>query len=428
MKTDERKLVVWLGGGVLVTGLLPLLLYWFLLGRIPSVSVSEARVLLARTNSPPVLVDVRPPEVYLAHHVEGAVSWPYQAIASATDSSQMPPSLKGKQLLLICSTGLRSSSATHKLGGRLGVEASNVTGGMQAWDAIPPGQNSAFRSFDVFEQWVVIITAFGIKPAYTLLSLVVIIWLWRQRGPDLVALRWGLIAFWLGENACATNYMIFHGNSDFWEYLHNLGMAACFSFTTYALLEGTDRRLIKYSPAKDRCAALSLCRACIKYDADVPCGLRRVFAMFLPATIVVAAMPLCADLKTAAYDTHILGTTVHYSDTLADQLFEIRYCPYMAVLLLTASWLVLLFKRQEPVPLAKLLFAAGMGPVGFGFMRLFLSAAYREDPVWFNAWEEITELLFVAAVAFILLVFRQSLFAKEPPSQTNPAGTQEAPA
>lgn len=419
MKTDQRKTTVWLVGGVVVAGLLPLLLYWLLLGRVASVSVSEARSLLARTNSPPVLVDVRPPGAYSAHHVDGAVNWPYQAIASSANSSRMPPSLKERPLLLICNTGLKSSLATHRLGARLGVEANSVAGGMQAWDAIPPGQNSAFRNFSVFEQWLVIITAFGIKPAYTLISLVVIIWLWRRQSPDLVALRWGLIAFWLGENACAVNYMVFHGYSDFWEYLHNLGMAICFSFTTYALLEGTDRRLIKYSSAKDRCAALSLCRACIKH-ADVPCGLRRVFTMLIPATIALAAMPLCADLKTAAYDTFILGTNVHYSETLADQLFEIRYCPYLAMLSLTASWLVLLFKRREPVPLAKVLFAAGMGPLGFGFMRLFLAAAYRDDPVWFNAWEEITELIFTAAVAFILLVFRQSLLTKEPPAAADP--------
>ena len=88
----------------------------------------------------------------------------------------------------------------------------------------------------------------------------------------------------------------------------------------------------------------------------------------------------------------------------------------------------MLFKREEPVPPAKVLFAAATGPLGFGFMRLFLVAAYRENAVWANAWEEITELIFTAAVAFILFVFRQSLFAKEPPAQTNPTGPQEAPA
>ena len=424
MKPENRK-SAWLTGGVLLAGLLPFLLYWLLIGRAPSVSVDEARKLLAQTNSTAVLVDVREPEAFSAHHIEGAVNWPYPAITHATGQNEMPPSLQGRKLLLICNSGLRSSLAAQKLNSATGVEAVSVTGGMQAWDAIPPGQTSAVRNLSLFEQWLVVVIAFGVKPAYTLLSLVVIIWLWRRQAPDLVALRWGLIAFWLGENACAANYMIFHGYSNFWEYLHNLGMALCFAFVTYALLEGMDRRLIKYSAVKDRCAALSLCRACIKY-ADVPCGLRRVFTMLVPATLVVAFMPLSVGLKTAAFDTDILGTSVHYSETLADQLFEIRYCPYLAVLLLTASWLALLFKRQEAVPLAKVLFAAAMGPVGFGFMRLFLTAAYHENLVWFNAWEEITELLFVFAVAFMLFVFHQSLFAKE--TLPNPANTQEAPA
>ena len=319
MKTDQRKSVVWLGGGILVAGLLPLLLYWLMLG-----------------------------------HVD-------------------------------------------------------------AWTTLLNRQAPAFRASSIFEQWVVAITALAVKPAYMLISLVTIIWLWRRQAPDLAALRWGLIAFWLGEAACAVNFVVLQGYSDLWEYFHNFGMAVGFSFVTYALLEGMDRRLIKYNSAKDRCAALNLCRACIKY-ADAPCGLRRMFAMLIPATIVVAVMPLCADLKTAAYDTIIMGKPVYFSETLSNQLFEIRYCPDLALLLLMASWLVLLFKRQDPVPLAKALFAAATGPMGFGFMRLFLAAAYRENPVWANAWEEITELLFVAAVAFVLWIFRQGLFRPESPT------------
>ncbi len=332
MKTDRQKPLVWFGGGVLVAGLLPLLLYWLLLG-----------------------------------HVD-------------------------------------------------------------AWAALHNAPAAAFRDTSRFEQWLVVLVAFGIKPAYMLISLLSILWLWRQRAPDLVALRWGLIAFWLGENACTVNYMFIRGSSDFWEYLHNLGMAVCFSLATYALLEGTDRRLIKYSSIKDRCAALSLCRACIKYDADVPCGLRRVFTMLIPATIVLAVMLLGADLKPAAYDTTIMGSGVHYSETLTDQLFEIRYCPALTILLLIASWLVLLFKRAEPVPLAKVLFAAAMGPFGFGLMRLFLATVFREDLIQYVVWEEITELVFVAAVAFVLFVFRHSLFVKEPSIPVDPAGTWEAPA
>lgn len=295
-----------------------------------------------------------------------------------------------------------------------------LLGHVPAWTTLLKDQVTPFRDTSQFEQCLVVVVAFVIKPAYILITSFLIIWLWRQPAPELAALRWGLIAFWLGENACSINFLFVRGDSDFWEYWHNFGMAACFSFVTYAVLEGTDRRLIKYSSAKDRCAALSLCRACIKHDAGAPCGLRRLFKMLLPVTLVLAAMLLTADLKLAAHNTTIFGSSVHYSETLTDQLFEIRYCPVLAILLLTASWLVLLVKREDPVPLAKALFAAAMGPLGFGFLRLFLSAVYREDLIRYVVWEEMTELVFVAAAAFVLLVFRQSLFVNEP---RNPVGS-----
>src|SRR6516162_5973181 len=110
----------------------------------------------------------------------------------------------------------------------------------------------AFRATSVFEQWMLLLTAVAVKPAYILITTLLVIWLWRQQASDLVALRRGLIAFWLGENACTVNFLGYHGDSELWEYLHNYGMVVCFSFITYALLEGIDRRLIKYSPAQDR--------------------------------------------------------------------------------------------------------------------------------------------------------------------------------
>lgn len=294
-----------------------------------------------------------------------------------------------------------------------------------AGNALADGQSSGPHSIGPFKQWVVILTAFGVKPAYMFVSLAVVFWLWRQRSSDLVALRWGLLVFWLGEAACAVNFMVLQGYSDFWEFLHNYGMAAGFSFIAYALLEGLDRRLIKYSAARDRCSALSLCHACIKY-ADAPCGLRRMFAMLIPATIIVAFIPLCADLRPSVYDTTVWGKPVHYAEALSDQLFGIRYCPALAILLMTASWLVLLFKRVEPVSPAKILFAAALGPLGFGFMRLFLVAVYRNDAVWANAWEEITELIFVVAIAFVLWIFRQALFAPESSISPNQSNAIEA--
>jgi len=279
------------------------------------------------------------------------------------------------------------------------------------------------RSLSLPKQWLAVITGFVIKPAHMLLCLALIVWLWRQRAPDLVALRWGLIIFLLGEASCAENYLACEGRSELWEFLHNYGMSVGFAFTAYALLEGLDRRVIKYSPAKERCAALSLCRACIKY-ADVPCGLRRLFHLLIPASILLAIMPLCVRPEVVSYNVTVLGTLTNYSHLISDQLYETWYCPALAIVLLLVSWLVLCFKRDDPVALSKVFFAAAMGPLSFGLFRLFLYSVYRDELLWAALWEEVTELLFVASVGFVLWVFRDSLFLRQTPAavaQSSPA-------
>lgn len=278
------------------------------------------------------------------------------------------------------------------------------------------------RVMSSLEQWLAVITAFGVKPTYMLLSLGLIVVLWRQSAADLAALRWGLGFFLAGEAFCAANYLFFGGTSDFVEYLHGFGMTVCFGFTTYAVLEGVDERLVKLSPPQARCAALSLCRACIKH-ADVPCGLRRLFEFLTPALAVVALMPLCAPLRPLAYTTTILGSTYGYAHTALDQAYEIRFCALAAAVLVLASWGVLLSGRRDAVALAKVLFAAGLGPLGFGTLRLLLVSAYGDNLVWFDVWEELTELLFVLGVAVTLWLFRRSLLGAQtqPPPAAAPA-------
>jgi hypothetical protein len=269
------------------------------------------------------------------------------------------------------------------------------------------------RNISAFEQWLVVFTAFGVKPAYMLLSLAWIAWLWRRHAPDLVALRWGLIFFLGGEIACAANYLLCAGTSAVTDYLHSYGMAVGFSFITYALLEGMDFRLIKYSAAKDRCAALSLCRSCIKY-ADVPCGLRRLFSFLIPSLAVIGLMLPSAAPKPFSYRVNILNSPQEFSTPLWSQLFEGQYCAWIAIALLLTSWIVLSFKRTEPVAAAKVLFAAAMGPLGFGLMRFFLRTVYRDNLPWANIWEELTELIFVGGVGLVLWLFRGALFREAP--------------
>ena len=225
-------------------------------------------------------------------------------------------------------------------------------------------------------------------------------------------MAWGLFFFWFGENACALNYLIFQGKSDLWEYFHNYGMAAGFSFVAYAFIEGLDRRVIHHSTQGDRCALFGLCRVCIKYT-KVECALEQIFRVLIPALLLVTFLPLSAELRPLSYDVTVLGKATNYSVMLSSQLFEIRYCPFVAFVFLASAWLVLLFKRKNPVPLSKILLAVALGPLSFGLMRLFLAAVFQEDLSWFNTWEELTELVFIVAVARVLWLFRKSLFAKE---------------
>lgn len=396
---------------IVVGGVLPVLFHWLGTGGVPSASVSEARTLLASADSGGVLVDVRSPEAFAAGHAAGARNWPYDALAAVTNASQLPAELVNKQLLLICDSGYLSAAAVRRLRA-LGVSsARNVTGGLEAWQAETPASPDALRPMSTLEQWLAVVTAFGVKPAYMLISLALIIVLWRSAAPDLAALRRGLIGFLAGEAFCAVNYLACQGQSALVEYLHSYGMVLNFGFTAYAVFEGVDRRIVRYSTPDAKCAGLSLCLRCIKYTT-APCGFQRLFLLLIPAALVVSFMPLCVRLKTVGYSSCILGTVYQYSHPLSSQLFEVRYCALVAAALLAAAWLVLGFKGAPAIPLAKVLFAAGLGPLGFGLMRMTLFTAYADNQVWLNVWEEITELLFIGGVAFALWVFKAGLFPR----------------
>jgi len=285
-----------------------------------------------------------------------------------------------------------------------------------AFDALPaagiPADTQPRQPMSLVKQWLVVLTAFGVKPFYLLVSLGVVLWLWRQRSPDLTALRWGLIWFWAGEQSCTVNWLLYAGASEGWEYLHNFGMVAGFAFVFWAVMEGVDGRLIHFSAENERCTALALCRRCSKY-ADEPCGFRRVFLITVPAAAVLALLPLTAGFKLTSYGANVLGAAVCYSHSPASQWFELRLCPALALACFAVAWLGLCSQGKQAVSRSKLFFAAGLGPLSFGLMRMSLVATFSNDLMWFEAWEEWTELLFVLSVVCLLWTFRHGLFAND---------------
>jgi len=423
MPNASRKTFAAVAALVAVGTVAPLALYGLLLACIPTLTPEEAKGLLSQGNPPAVLVDVRGAERFSAGHIEGAVNWPLEKVRAAASPDRLPAEIRGKTLLVVCDVGTGSRPAVWHLGRMAGVRAWDVRGGIQewlrsapqpegrGWDRwrTPEGLGSfRFRTSPPWEQALAVLSYFFIKPIYMLLSLVIVAVLWRSTAADLVALRWGTLAFFLGESACAVNYFGYQETSYLWEYLHAAGMFVCFGFFAYAILEAVDDRILGLSDPARRCAAVRLCGACIKH-ADVPCGLKRSFYVFIPAVMAVAMMVPTAGWRDHSYNTLIFGQPYNYGHLRAFQQVENWYCPAAALVMLGASLAILPLKRREPIAAAKIAFAAGLGPLGFGMFRMLLGAAYDDNRVWFLFWEEATELLLMAGTCCLLWIFRRGL-------------------
>ena len=204
-------------GLVIVGGLVPLAFYWALFGRVATITVDEAKQRLKRKGEETVLVDVRRPEAFLAGHLGGAVNWPIETVLALRHADGLPPAFRGKTLLLICDVGWDSRRAADHLAA-IGVgRAINVRGGIQEWIHATPSPTWSdfdrwqigpdrlvgfpFRESPLGEQVAAVAAFFFFKPIYTILSLLIVIALWNSREADLAAVRWAMIAFFVGENA-----------------------------------------------------------------------------------------------------------------------------------------------------------------------------------------------------------------------------------
>lgn len=427
--TRTKKHMAIVTGLSCLGGLVPWLCYSIFMGQIDQHTPQQAKRILGQKDTQAILVDIRSKADYDTNHIQDALHWPEQNILACASVDDLPEALRNRTLFLYGNTGLDSYGATRHLTRHRMARAINMRGGIQDWigsvaslqaggpyenfqDAA--GKTHAFptRISPFFEQSLAVVSGYVIKPTYTGLALLIAIVLWRRRETDLTALRWGMLFFFLGENCCTINYLVFRETSYLFEYLHSYGMLLAFGFTTYAVIEGLDHRILRLSDPDKRCAALPLCQQCIKHKS-VPCGLRRVSCSMIPAVAAVACMPLCADWYLSSYNTMIFGTQYHYSHAMVYQIFERIYCPVAAIGLLSIAWLTLLRGKDTAMVRAKIFFSAGTATLGFGLLRTLINAFYDGNRVWCNFWEEGTEFLFVAGICIVLWIFRASLMAKQ---------------
>lgn len=409
---------------IVFLGLVPPGIYHFVLGSVPQIQSVDALKLLGDPGADAVLVDVRPEEAYHERRISGAISLPLAKIIEMESASDLPANLLGRTLILVCDAAFQGAQATRHLR-ELGVNAFNLRGGMQDWGrAWPDFKDSPYSRFELAggvleepfqemsrgEQAAAAVALLWIKPTYMVLSAAVSFYLiLRSKAADLHLLGWGLLVFLIGEVSCAINYIFLADNSYFAEYIHSYSMAVAFGLAAYALMEGLDQRVVHFSHADQRCALLPVCGPCVKYR-PVRCGIRRIAQFIGISMLIPAAIPLLAPFSYTAYNTQI-GPIIHYySRPIVHQWFEARFNPILAILLSGLALLVM--QRTSHItlhPLARVLLCAGVGFLGFGMFRVTLGMMYAERLVWATFWEELTELMFVAAVMYILWIFRRTL-------------------
>jgi hypothetical protein len=276
---------------------------------------------------------------------------------------------------------------------------------MQALYLPKPVSTLPVLTFSLIGQTAICIAAFGLKPIYELFALILFIRLRHEPDQETAALRYGIIAFFLGENACALNYLLFNENSFIFEYLHTYGMLICFSFVSYAILKAIDKRIFKYSLREENCAFLFFCQRCYKHH-QTSCTVRRLYQLSIVALVIIAFMPMTATLGGYHVAGDVFGTRAVFGHSLAQQILEARIWPSGAVVFLGIAFITFQLKKEEGFETAKIFLAAGLGLLGFSLMRFFVFWSYENNPIWADIWEEITEFLFVISLYFFFFLSR----------------------
>jgi len=92
----------------------PLVIYYFLIGRADSLSVDKAQQLISVPDTSVILVDVRSENDFRLRHINESVNLPFESIEKIKDSAGLPGVFRNRKLLLICNSGIQSAIAAIK--------------------------------------------------------------------------------------------------------------------------------------------------------------------------------------------------------------------------------------------------------------------------------------------------------------------------
>ena len=375
-----------------------------------------------KSHSKPLILDLREEGSYRKGHIPGAIRIDMDSIEGYLKKIQIP-SLH--IIVTVCESGWQSQIAAASIMAHGYRKVYNLVGGITGWVEMgyplqpAVGQQPEITNLkppiieiSLLSQLAMTLAAFIVKPAYIVITFLLIVMLWRKRSRDLVLIRNALILFFIGENACSLNYLVASNESVWLEFVHGLGMVGMFFLLIWGVVVFFDERVVHYLDPERPCVFQRHCKLCWKKD-PVACGLQRLAIYLLPALAFTALIPVTMPLRPFRIIMPVFLSDVLWLKDFWNLFFEFRVYPILGALgyIITYLWIR---KGRLALPKTHLPFFLATGFTVYSYFRFGLFLTFNENQAWADWWEESTEFILVAMVMALLMVFKNQLGLKMP--------------
>jgi rhodanese-related sulfurtransferase len=381
----------------------------------------------------PLILDIREDRIYRKGHIPGAIRIDMENIEGYLEKIQI---LHQRLIVTVCANGWQSQIAAatimahgypnvyYLIGGtnrwiELGFPLQQVAGMDPEAKALKP----PIIEISLSSQLAMTLAAFIVKPVYIVMTFLVIVMLWRKRSRDLVLIRYAMVFFFIGENACSMNYLVASNTSIWLEFVHGVGMVGMFFLLIWGLVVFFDERVVHYLDPERPCVFQRHCKLCWKKE-NVSCGLHRLAIYLLPALAFTAFIPVTMPLRPFSIIMPVFLSDVLWFKDFWNLFLEFRVYPILGALCFITSYFWTR-KGRHALPKAQLPFFLALGFTFYSYFRFGLLLTFNENQAWADWWEESTEFIMVALVMILLMVFKDQLglkmvwkFSKGPSQRT----------
>jgi rhodanese-related sulfurtransferase len=375
-----------------------------------------------KSHAKPLIIDIREARVYRKGHIPGAIRIDMDSIEGYLENIQIPLQ---RIIVTVCVNGWQSQVTAASIMARGYRNVYNLVGGTTAWmelgyplkpatglDPAATILKPPITEISLLSQLAMTLAAFVVKPAYIVMTFLIIVMLWRKKSRDLVLIRYAMVLFFIGENACSLNYLVASNSSGWLEIVHGLGMVGMFFLLSWGLVVYFDERVIHYLNPERSCVFQRHCQRCWKKE-NVSCGLHRLAIFLLPALAFTAFIPVTMPLRPFRIIMPVFLTDVLWLKDFWNLFLEFRLYPILGALCFIISYFWTR-KGQHALQKAQLPFFLALGFTFYSYFRFGLLLTFSENQAWADWWEESTEFIMVALIMIWLVVFKNQLELKRP--------------